>query len=114
MLESLLGLSFLSTIGTISLISALTLPIIAAIIAHKKNRSGVSWFFLTLLIGIVAIIILACTDTLDRESGEKDQVARILWIVIAALILLSIIAIVLMLIFVGSNMNFTSEVITNC
>ncbi|MFQ5766844.1 MAG: hypothetical protein ACE5ID_02535 [Acidobacteriota bacterium] len=48
-----------------------TLALINAGLAQGKNRSGLMWFFLSLLLGPVATFILvAFMDKLEVDSGE--------------------------------------------
>lgn len=55
------GLATTTIIFLIALPSLhLLMGIICAIVASNKGRSGIGWFFLGLLLGIIALIIIAC------------------------------------------------------
>lgn len=45
--------------------------IIGALIATSKGRSGVLWFFLSLLVAIIAIPVVACLPKIDQAEKAK-------------------------------------------
>lgn len=47
---------------------------IASVIAVKKNRSGVGWFFGGFFLGIIGIVIVALLKDPDEESKYKAYV----------------------------------------
>ena len=51
---------------------ALGISIATAVLASRKGRNSVNWFFLSLFWGIVGLIVLACSKHLEREKGESD------------------------------------------
>lgn len=55
------------------LIVALVCGIITAAIASGKGRSGVGWFFVGFLTGIIGIIIAACMSNLKQEQAYRMQ-----------------------------------------
>ena len=59
-----------TTIGT--LITAIAM-IICPIIAHKKGRSAVGWFFGGLLLGGIGIIIVACLSDVKEEQEQSQE-----------------------------------------
>jgi hypothetical protein len=44
-----------------------TLTLINAGLAQSKNRSGLNWFLLSLLLGPIATFLLVVLDRLDRR-----------------------------------------------
>ncbi|MFG0318954.1 MAG: hypothetical protein ACF8XB_16910 [Planctomycetota bacterium JB042] len=47
-----------------------TLTLINAGIAQGKNRSGLNWFLLSLLLGPIATFVLVILDKLPPESAD--------------------------------------------
>lgn len=68
--------------------------IASAILADRKNRSAVSWFFLSAIWGFMGLIILACAKTLDKDNYERDTIAKVLWTIVIIIILVFIIILV--------------------
>jgi len=61
----------------------------AAILANRKGRSGVNWFFLTLFWGIFGIVFLGCSKEIDKTEYETDTLSKVLWgIVVTPIIIL--------------------------
>lgn len=63
-------------IGFLLGIMAPVFPAIAGCcIAIKKKRNGVLWFFVCLLSGLLGLIVVACSKSLDYEKdlGEKAK-----------------------------------------
>ena len=54
--------------------------IASAVLANRKGRNPVNWFFITVFWSFLGLIILACSKTL--EEGEKDSLSKVLWAVI--------------------------------
>ena len=46
-------------------------PIIAGIVAGKKNRSGVGWVLLTLLLSPLLLLVLLVLDPIHSRESEK-------------------------------------------
>ena len=65
----------------IILFIAIGISIATTVLASNKGRNAISWFFLSILWGIVGLVILACSKTLDREEGETDTLSTTLWII---------------------------------
>ena len=61
---------------------ALGISIATAVLASRKGRNSVNWFFLSLFWGIVGLIVLACSKHLEREKGESDTLVKVLWIIV--------------------------------
>lgn len=63
--------------------------IATTVLANRKGRNPINWFFLSLFWGFLGLIILACSKNLEEE--ESDSLAKTLWIIILIpLILLAI------------------------
>lgn len=74
--------------------------IASAVLADRKNRSAVNWFFLSAIWGVIGLIILACAKTLDKDKYESDTIAKVLWtIVIIPIVLVFIMILVHKLMF---------------
>lgn len=70
-------------------------PIASVLLAQRKNRNEVSWFFLSLFWGFMTPVILACSKAIDTDKGENDTLAKVLWaIIVSPLALLAIIFII--------------------
>ena len=54
--------------------------IASAVLASRKGRNPVNWFFITVFWSFLGLIILACSRTL--EEGERDSLGKVLWAVI--------------------------------
>ena len=52
-----------------------TLCLINAGIAQGKNRSGLNWFLLTIILGPLATLTLALLHKLPSESGPSERKA---------------------------------------
>ncbi|MFC4711582.1 hypothetical protein [Planococcus dechangensis] len=50
-----------------------TLALINAGLAQGKNRSGLMWFLLSLLLGPIATFILVVLDKLAEEGSGRDD-----------------------------------------
>lgn len=59
-------------VGFFCILFVLGIFIATAVIASRKGRNSVNWFFLSLFWGIVGLIVLACSKHLEREKGESD------------------------------------------
>ena len=51
--------------------------ILCAFIASRKNRSGVAWFFLGFLTGIIGLILVFFVEEIEYEEFEDDDVVYI-------------------------------------
>lgn len=61
---------------------ALGISIATAVLASRKGRNSVNWFFLSLFWGIVGLIVLACSKHLESEKGESDTLVKVLWTIV--------------------------------
>jgi uncharacterized membrane protein len=50
--------------------------VVAGVLANSKGRSVVGWCFLALLIGWIAVIILACTTNLLEQARQLERVEK--------------------------------------
>ena len=57
----------------IGLLFALGIAIAAAALASRKNRNPVNWFFVSCFWGIIGLIVLACSEKLNKEEYEKRR-----------------------------------------
>ena len=69
-------------VGFFCILFALGISIATAVLASRKGRNSVNWFFLSLFWGIVGLIVLACSRHLEREKGESDTLVKVLWIIV--------------------------------
>lgn len=51
----------------------LTLALINAGLAQGKNRSGLNWFFISLLIGPLATLLIVVWDRIPKEPERKKM-----------------------------------------
>lgn len=78
-------------VGFFCILFALGISIATAVLAFRKGRNSVNWFFLSIFWGIVGLIVLACSKHLEREKGESDTLVKVLWsIVLIPLILFAV------------------------
>ena len=78
-------------VGFFCILCGLGISIATAVLASRKGRNSVNWFFLSLFWGIVGLIVLACSKQLEREKGESDTLVKILWsIVLIPLVLFDV------------------------
>ncbi|MBL0669689.1 hypothetical protein JD504_02805 [Aeromonas hydrophila] len=56
-----------------------TLMLINAVLAQGKNRSGLAWFFISLLLGPVATLILALFPKKNRKSMTRHALTMMLF-----------------------------------
>lgn len=61
---------------------ALGISIATTVLAPRKGRNSVNWFFLSLFWGIIGLIVLACSKSLDKEIEESDTLAKVLWFIV--------------------------------
>ena len=87
------------------LMIALGFTIGTTVLASRKGRNPVNWFFLSLFWGVVGLIILACSKDLDKAKGERDTLAKVLWLII----IIPIILIVAVLFFYKQHKRSISE-----
>lgn len=81
-------------VGFFCILFALGISIATAVLASRKGRNSVNWFFLSLFWGIVGLIVLACSKHLEREKGESDTLVKVLWgIVLIPLVLFVLFAV---------------------
>lgn len=66
-------------------------PVASVLLAQRKHRNEVSWFFLSLFWNFMTLIILACSKVLDDEKGENDTLAKVLWTIIISPLIVFII-----------------------
>lgn len=69
-------------VGFFCILFALGISIATAVLASRKGRNSVNWFFLSLFWGIVGLIVLACSKHLEREKGESDTLVKVLWTIV--------------------------------
>ena len=69
-------------VGFFCILFALDISIATAVLASRKGRNSVNWFFLSLFWGIVGLIVLACSKHLEREKGESDTLVKVLWTIV--------------------------------
>ena len=69
-------------VGFFCILFALGISIATAVLASRKGRNTVNWFFLSLFWGIVGLIVLACSKHLEREKGESDTLVKVLWTIV--------------------------------
>ncbi len=78
-------------VGFFCILCGLGISIATAVLASRKGRNSVNWFFLSIFWGIVGLIVLACSKQLDKEKGERDTLVKVLWtIVLIPLLLLAV------------------------
>ena len=78
-------------VGFFCILFALGISIATAVLASRKGRNSINWFFLSLFWGIVGLIVLACSKQLEREKGECDTLVKVLWtIVLIPLVLFAV------------------------
>lgn len=78
-------------VGFFCILFALGISIATTVLASRKGRNSVNWFFLSLFWGIVGLIVLACSKHLEREKGESDTLVKVLWsIVLIPLVLFAV------------------------
>jgi hypothetical protein len=53
-----------------------TLSLIIAGIAQGKNRSGLGWWLIGLVLGPIGLLVLLFVDTLPAESSVEDRIVR--------------------------------------
>ena len=64
------------------LILAIGFTIATTVLASRKGRNPVNWFFLSLFWGVVGLIILACAKDLDQAKGERDTLSKVLLLIV--------------------------------
>lgn len=69
-------------VGFFCILFVLGISIATAVLASRKGRNSVNWFFLSLFWGIVGLIVLACSKHLEREKGESDTLVKVLWTIV--------------------------------
>lgn len=84
-LMSILGGWFIILIFKIAIIIA------TVMLAKRKGRNGLNWFFLSLFWGVLGLIILACADKINREEGDRDTLAKVLWIIVVIPIIINLV-----------------------
>lgn len=55
--------------------------IFSAILSKRRGRNAWNWFFLTCIYGLLGLLFLACSKTLNEK--ERDTLAKVLWWVVA-------------------------------
>ena len=91
MSEFVLGtLSGISTflIAVLLFVSNLFWSVASALLSQRRGRSSLNWFFLTCVYGMYALILLACSRTLGH--GESDTMSKVLWIVFAVSVVITV------------------------
>ena len=68
-------------VGFFCIMFALGFSIATVVLASRKGRNPVNWFFLSIFWGLVGLIILACSKHVDKEKGEKDTLVKVLWVI---------------------------------
>lgn len=84
-LMSILGGWFIILVFKIAIIIA------TVMLAKRKGRNGLNWFFLSLFWGVLGLIILACADKINREEGDRDTLAKVLWIIVVIPIIINLV-----------------------
>lgn len=69
-------------VGFFCILFALGISIATAVLASRKGRNSVNWFFLSIFWGIIGLIVLACSKHLDKEKGESDTLVKVLWFIV--------------------------------
>lgn len=69
-------------VGFFCILFVLGISIATVVLASRKGRNSVNWFFLSLFWGIVGLIVLACSKHLEREKGESDTLVKVLWTIV--------------------------------
>lgn len=77
----------------IILVFKIAVIIATIVLAKRKGRNGLNWFFLSLFWGVLGLIILACADRINREEGERDTLAKVLWIIVIIPIIINLVII---------------------
>jgi len=60
----------------IGLLFALGIAIAAAALA------SVNWFFVSCFWGIIGLIVLACSEKLNKEEYESDTLVTVMWLIL--------------------------------
>ena len=66
----------------IGLLFALGIAVAAAALASRKNRNPVNWFFVSCFWGIIGLIVLACSEKLNKEEYESDTLVTVMWLIL--------------------------------
>ncbi len=53
-----------------------------SLLASRKGRNPVDWFFLSLFWSIGALLVIACSRRINSKAGETDSLAKLLWIIV--------------------------------
>ena len=61
------------------LLFALGIAIAAAALASRKNRNPVNW---SCFWGIIGLIVLACSEKLNKEEYESDTLVTVMWLIL--------------------------------
>lgn len=69
-------------VGFFCLLCGIGISIATAVLASRKGRNSVNWFFLSVFWGIIGLIVLACSRRLDKELEESDTLAKVLWLIV--------------------------------
>ena len=48
----------------------------------RKNRNPVNWFFVSCFWGIIGLIVLACSEKLNKEEYESDTLVTVMWLIL--------------------------------
>ena len=64
------------------LLFALGIAIAAAALASRKNRNPVNWFCVSWFWGIIGLIVLACSEKLNKEEYESDTLVTVMWLIL--------------------------------
>lgn len=55
------------------IVSAVICAVLSALVASAKGRSGFGWFFLSLIFGIFALIIVACLSSIKSQPKRYSD-----------------------------------------
>ncbi|MCD7713321.1 MAG: hypothetical protein LUI08_00085 [Prevotella sp.] len=57
----------------------------SALLAGRRGRNAVNWFFLTCFYGPIGLLFLACSRDInqDEDGEESDTLAKTMWILLA-------------------------------
>ena len=79
---ALLGFGSVSLVFLWILYSAFNLlwAILSAVLATRRGRNALNWFFLSCFYGILGFLLLVCSRTINQgEYKESDTMSKVLW-----------------------------------
>ena len=72
------SVGILAILFIILIVSHIISPFVCAVMAKEKNKSEVAWFFLGLLLGLIALGILALSKGNEPPIQNQDTVPRMM------------------------------------